>query len=159
MSVIDLWLEYLNRKQVRYSHSIHPPARTARATADAERVPADEFAKTVVYLSSAGFGIAVVAADQFVDLAKISRVLGLSYIGLASEADLVKLFPDCELGAMPPFGDACELPVIMDAGIAGDFIAFTIGTHRDAVRMSFADFQRLAKPTVASIAAGQPVLV
>jgi Ala-tRNA(Pro) deacylase len=159
MPVIDRWLEYLNRKQVRYSHSIHPPAQTARATADAERVRADEFAKTVVYLSSAGFGIAVVAADQFVDLAKISRVLGLSYIGLASEADLVKLFPDCELGAMPPFGDACELPVIMDAGIAGDFIAFTIGTHRDAVRMSFADFQRLAKPTVASIAAGQPVLV
>src|ERR1022692_4719417 len=56
MSVIDLWLEYLNRRQIRYSHSIHPPARTARATADAERVRADEFAKTVVYLSSAGFG-------------------------------------------------------------------------------------------------------
>ena len=159
MAVIDLWLEYLNRQQVRYSHSTHPPARTARATANAERVRADEFAKTVVYLGSAGFGIAVVAADQFVDLAKISRVLGLSYIGLANEVDLAKLFPDCELGAMPPFGDACELPVVMDAGIADDFIAFTIGTHRDAVRISFADFQRLAKPTVASIAAGQPALV
>lgn len=159
MSVIDLWLEYLDRKQVRYSHSAHPPAQTARATADAERVRADEFAKTVVYLGSAGFGIAVVPADQFVDLVKVSRVLGLAYIGLASETELAKLFPDCELGAMPPFGDACDLPVIMDAGIAGDFIAFTIGTHRDAVRMSFADFQRLAKPTVASIAAGQPVLV
>jgi Ala-tRNA(Pro) deacylase len=94
-----------------------------------------------------------------VDLVKVSRVLGLSYIGLASEAELAKLFPDCELGAMPPFGDACDLPVIMDAGIAGDFIAFTIGTHRDTVRMSFADFQRLAQPTVASIAAGKPVLV
>jgi hypothetical protein len=56
MAVIDLWLEYLNRRQIRYSHSIHPPARTARATADAERVRSDEFAKTVVYLSSAGFG-------------------------------------------------------------------------------------------------------
>jgi Ala-tRNA(Pro) deacylase len=100
-----------------------------------------------------------VAADQFVDLAKIRRVLGLSYIGLAREANLARLFPDCELGAMPPFGDACELPVIMDAGIAGDFITFTIGTHRDVVRMSFGDFQRLAKPTVASIAASQPVLV
>ncbi len=159
MTVIDLWLEYLYMQQVRYSHSVHPLARTARATAAAERVRPDEFAKTVVYLGSAGFGIAVVAADQFVDLAKISRVLGLSYIGLATEKDLAKLFPDCELGAMPPFGDACELPVIMDAGIAGDFIAFTIGTHRDAVRISFEDFQRLAKPTVASIAAGQPVLV
>jgi len=159
MAVIDRWLEYLDMKKVRYSHSVHPPAQTARATADAERVRADEFAKTVVYLSDAGFGIAVVPADQFVDLVKVSRVLGLSYIGLASEAELAKLFPDCELGAMPPFGDACDLPVIMDAGIAGDFIAFTIGTHRDTVRMSFADFQRLARPTVASIAAGKPVLV
>jgi len=159
MAGIDLWLEYLSTQQVRYSHSTHPPARTARATADAERVRADEFAKSVVYLGSAGFGIAVVPADQLVDLGKISRTLGLSYIGLAREAALARLFPDCELGAMPPFGDACELPVIMDAGIAGDFIAFTIGTHRDVVRMSFADFQRLAKPTVASIVAEQTVLV
>jgi Ala-tRNA(Pro) deacylase len=60
---------------------------------------------------------------------------------------------------MPPFGDAFDLPVIMDTGISGDFIAFTIGTHRDAVRMSFADFQRLAKPTVASIAVPLEVLV
>lgn len=158
MAVIDLWLEYLDGKQVRYSHSVHPPARTARETADAERVRAHDFAKTVVYFGNAGFGIAVVPADQFVDLAKVGRELGLSYIALANEADLAKLFPDCELGAMPPFGDACDLPVIMDAGIAGDFIAFTIGTHRDAVRMNFADFQRLARPKVAFIAVGQPVL-
>jgi Ala-tRNA(Pro) deacylase len=153
MAVIDRWFEYLNGKQIRYSHSIHSPARTARETADAERVPAHEFAKTVVYISNAGFGIAVVPADQFVDLDKVRRVLGLSYIALANERDLAKLFPDCEVGAMPPFGDACELPVVMDAGISGEFIAFTIGTHRDAIRMSFADFQRLAKPTVAAIAA------
>lgn len=159
MAVIDRWLEFLNRKQVRYSHSIHPPAQTARETASAERVRPHDFAKTVVYYSNAGFGIAVVPADQFVDLARVSRELGLSYIGLASEAELARLFPDCELGAMPPFGDACDLPVIMDAGISGDFIAFTIGTHRDAVRMSFADFQRLAKPTVASIAVPQAVAV
>ena len=158
VAVIDLWLEYLDRKQVRYSHSIHPPARTARETADAERVRAHDFAKTVVYIGSAGFGIAVVPADQFVDLVKVGRELGLSYIALANETDLAKLFPDCELGAMPPFGDACDLPVIMDAGIADDFIAFTIGTHRDAVRMNFADFQRLARPKVAFIALGQPVL-
>jgi prolyl-tRNA editing enzyme YbaK/EbsC (Cys-tRNA(Pro) deacylase) len=53
---------------------------------------------------------------------------------------------------MPPFGAACDLPVIVDVDAAGDFIAFTIGTHRDVVRMSLVDFQRLAKPTVASIA-------
>jgi Ala-tRNA(Pro) deacylase len=159
MPVIDNWLAYLETMNVRYSHSIHPWAQTARGTADAERVPAHEFAKAVVYFGDTGYGIAVVPADQFVDLVKVGRLLGLSYIRLANEPELAELFPDCELGAMPPFGDSCELPVIVDAGIAGDFIAFTIGTHRDSVRMSFADFQRLAKPTVASIALRAGVLV
>lgn len=158
MPIIKLWLEYLTRMQVRYSHSIHPRAQTARETANAERVPAHEFAKTVVYYGDTGFGIAVVPADEFVDLAKVAHILGLAYIRLATEIELVELFPDCEVGAMPPFGDACEMPVIIDAGIARDYIAFTIGTHRDVVRLSFADFERIAKPKVASIVT-QEVLV
>jgi prolyl-tRNA editing enzyme YbaK/EbsC (Cys-tRNA(Pro) deacylase) len=93
MAVIDRWLEYLNRKHVRYSHSVHPAAHTARQTADAERVRPHDFAKTVVYFGSTGFGIAVVPADEFVDLEKVCGVVGLSYIGLASEADLARLFP------------------------------------------------------------------
>ena len=159
MPAINFWLEYLDKMHVRYSHSIHPRAETARETADAERMPAHEFAKTVVYFSDRGFGIAVIAADQFVDLVKVCRFLGHSYIRLANEAELTKLFPDCELGAMPPFGDSYNLPVLVDAGIAGEFIAFTLGTHRDIVRMSFADFRRLAKPQVAPIAVSQEVLV
>jgi Ala-tRNA(Pro) deacylase len=159
MPVFNSWLEYLNKVQVRYSHSVHPRAQTARETADAERMPAHEFAKTVVYFSERGFGIAVVPADQFVNLPKLGHLLGLSYIRLANETELAELFPDCELGAMPPFGDSCDLPVVVDAGIAGDFIAFTIGTHRDVVRMSFADFQRLARPKAASIALSQEVPV
>lgn len=152
MAGADRWLRYLDKMQVRYSHSVHPPAQTARRTALAERVPAHEFAKTVVYFNDAGFGIAVVPADQFVDLTRIGKLLGSSFIRLASEAELRDLFPNCELGAMPPFGDSCALPVVVDIGVAGDFIAFTIGTHRDVVRMSFADFQRLAQPKVAAIA-------
>jgi Ala-tRNA(Pro) deacylase len=159
MAVIDRWLEYLDRMKVRYSHSVHPPARTALETADAEKVRAHEFAKTVVYFTNAGFGIAVVAADELVDLLRIGRLLGSSFIRLASEAELSELFPHCELGAMPPFGDTCELPVLVDVGIAGDFIAFTIGTHRDTVRMSFVDFQRLARPKAAAFALGNRVLV
>ena len=153
MSGVDRWLRYFDKMQVRYSHSVHPVAQTARRTAMAERVPAHEFAKTVVYFNDAGFGIAVVPADQCVDLMRVGRLLESSFIRLASEAELRELFPNCELGAMPPFGDSCVLPVVVDVGIAGDFIAFTVGTHRDVVRMSFADFQRLARPKVAAIAA------
>jgi len=153
MPGIDRWLKYLDKMQVRYSHSVHGPAQTARETARAERVPAHEFAKTVVYFNDAGFGIAVVPADQLVDLTRVGRLLGSSFIRLANEAELRDLFPNCELGAMPPFGDSCALPVIVDVGIAGDYIAFTVGTHRDVVRMSYADFQRIARPKAAAIAA------
>lgn len=152
MSVINRWLEYLDRRHIRYSHSVHPRALTALETAGAERMPAHELAKTVVYAGDAGFGIAVVAADDLVDFPRLGRLLGLSFIRLATESELTGLFPDCELGAMPPFGDACRLPVVVDTDIAGDFIAFTIGTHQDMVRMSFADFQRLASPEIAPIA-------
>lgn len=159
MPLVDHWLEYLNRMHVRFSHSIHPRARTARETASAERVLPHEFAKTVVFFGETGFGIAVVPADQFVDLVKVSRLLDVPSARLATEAELMRLFPDCEVGAMPPFGDACPMPVIVDPAIVGDFIAFTIGTHRDVVRISFADFQRLAAPKVAPIAIGQEIMV
>jgi Ala-tRNA(Pro) deacylase len=156
---VNRWLEYLNKMQVRYSHSIHARAQTALETADAERMPPHEFAKTVVYYSEGGYGIAVVPADELVDMVKLRHLLGLPWIRLADEGELAELFPDCELGAMPPFGYACELPVVVDARIAGDFIAFTIGTHRDVVRMSFADFARLARPKVAFISVRPEVLV
>lgn len=159
MAGVERWLKYLDKMQIPYSHSVHPPAQTARDTAEAERVPAHEFAKTVVYFEDGGFGIAVVPADEIVDLTRVGKLLGSSFIRLASEAELRDLFPNCELGAMPPFGDACVLPVIVDAEMAGDFLAFTIGTHRDVVRMSYADFQRVAKPKVAAIASGIGVLV
>jgi len=157
--LINRWLEYLDKKKIRYSHSIHPRAETALRTADAERMPAHEFAKTVVYFSERGFGIAVVPADKFVDLVKLGKLIGSSYVRLASEKELADLFPDCEIGAMPPFGDSWRMPVIVDAEAAQDFIAFTIGTHWDAVRMSFDDFQKLTRPSVASFAVGQDVLV
>ena len=153
MKVIDHWLEYLNRNQVRLSHSVHPRAETALETATADRMPAHDLAKTVVYFTGTGFGMAVVPADEFVDLAKVARLLGETGIRLANEAELAELFPDCELGAMPPFGNHYGMRVIVDPAVAcREFIAFNLGTHRDTVRMSYADFERLASPAFASIA-------
>jgi Ala-tRNA(Pro) deacylase len=145
--------------EIRYSHSIHPRAMTARETADSERVPAHEFAKTVVYVCERGFGMAIVPADQFVDLGRLAHVFGLTSIRLATEPELAERFPNCELGAMPPFGEDCEMPVVVDLELAGEFIAFTIGTHRDVVRMSFRDFELLASPKISLIAASQGVRV
>ena len=151
MPTVNRWLQFFDRKGVRCSHSVHVRAATARGVAESERMPAHELAKTVVYFGSSGFGIVVIPADKMVDLVKVGRLVGLSHIRLATERELEGLFPECEVGAMPPFGENIEMPVLVDAGIVGEFIAFTLGTHRDVFRISFADFQRLARPKIAAI--------
>lgn len=153
------WLDYMRQSGVRYSHSVHPRAETALETAEAERIPAHEFTKCVVFCVDTGFGMAVVAADQFVNLDEPGRLLGARYIRLADESELIQLFPNCELGAMPPFGNLYGLPVVVDHEVADrEFIAFTIGTHRDVVRMSFADYERIVRPLVGCISAPAAVL-
>jgi len=153
------WLDYLNASGVRYSWSMHRAADTALATAHAEEVPAQEFAKVIVYFCETGFGMAVVPADRLVDLSEIGYLLGVSYIRLARENELPDLFPDCEPGAMPPFGDVFRMPVLVDAGVAKNiFITFNIGSHRDAVRMRFEDYRALVNPLIGSITVREAAL-
>jgi Ala-tRNA(Pro) deacylase len=153
MTFLNRLTRYLDAKAIRFSHSIHAPAQTALSVAKAERMPAHEFAKTVVYFSDSGYGMAVVPADDMVDLQEIRQSLELSFIRLADESELQELFPDCELGAMPPFGTFHDMPVVVDTQLAhSKFIAFSAGTHRDVIRMSFEDFQHLVRPKVASFA-------
>lgn len=151
MTFLNRLTRYLDAKGIRYSHSIHAPAQTALSVAKAERMPAHEFAKTVVYFGDNGYGMAVVPADEMVDLQEARQLFGLSFIRMADESELKELFPDCELGAMPPFGTFHDLPVAVDTQIAHrKFIVFTAGTHRDVIRMSFEDFQHLVRPKVGS---------
>src|SRR5579863_7078997 len=114
MTFLNRLSHYLDVKGIRYSHSIHAPAQTALSVAKAERIPAHEFAKSVVYFGDNGYGLAVVPADGKVDLEEVRHLLGLSFIRLADESELLDLFPDCELGAMPPFGTFHDLPVVVD---------------------------------------------
>jgi Ala-tRNA(Pro) deacylase len=68
---------------------------------------------------------------------------------LASEQELGQLFPECELGAMPPLGVLFHLPVIVDASISEqEFIAFNAGTHLDVIHMSYGDYAHLVDPAV-----------
>lgn len=158
MTFLNRLSRYLDAKGIRYSHSMHSPAQTALSVAKAERMPAHELAKTVVFFGDNGYGMAVVPADEMVDLQEVRLLLGLSFIRLADESELLELFPDCELGAMPPFGTFHDLPVAIDTQIAHHkFIAFTAGTHRDVIRMAFDDFQRLVRPQVGSFAVSEVV--
>jgi Ala-tRNA(Pro) deacylase len=153
MNMLRRCLDYLDRNHIAYSHSIHPPAFTALEVAAADRIPAYTLAKTVVYFGDTGYGMAVVPADRTVDFAEVRRLMGLSFIRLATEVELVDLFPTCEVGAMPPLGNLFGLPVLVDVSIeAQEFIAFTAGTHRDVIRMSFSDFAKQVNPLIADFA-------
>ena len=146
-------LAFLDQNGVAYTHHSHPTAYTAREVASVEHVSAHKIAKVVVYFSENGYGIAVLPGDTMLDLQGLRALLGVSRLRLATESELSDLFPDCELGAMPPIGSLFNLPVFMDGSLSTEeTIAFNAGTHRDVVHMRLQDFERLVKPTVATLA-------
>lgn len=153
MNTLHLCQRYLKQNGVRHAHSIHPPAYTAREVACAECMPLHDFAKVVVYSGDNGYGILVVPADRVADLDEVRKLLGLDEVRLATEAELIRVFPECEAGAMPPFGNLFNMPVLVDEAVAAaQFMAFNAGTHRDVLRMSVPDFHKLVNPLVASFA-------
>ena len=146
-------LEYLDQNGVEYTHHIHPNAYTAREVASAEHVPAQEVAKTVVFFEEGGYTMAVLGADCAVDMQELRMLLGHPRLRLATERELEALFPECELGAMPAFGNLFRLPVYVDSRLAGkEMIEFNAGTHRDVVRLRYRDYDSLVKPIVVNFA-------
>ena len=157
MKMLKRCMDYLSANHVRFSHSIHASAYTAREVASADRMPAHELAKTVVFLADGVYGMVVVPADYLVDFNELRRLMGATHIQMASEAELFKLFPECDV-AMPPLGNLFDIPVVVDETVAAsEFIAFTAGTHRDVIHMGFGDFRRLVKPLIAAVAVKQMV--
>jgi Ala-tRNA(Pro) deacylase len=153
MPILTKLREFLDENNTGYTHTVHPLAYTAKEVASAEHVPVREVAKTVVFLSEHGYGLAVLTADSVVDLEQLRQDLGLARLRLATEAELSELFPSCELGAMPPFGNLFGLPVYADARLAGeDMITFNAGTHRDVIHMHFRDFNALVNPAIVPFA-------
>jgi Ala-tRNA(Pro) deacylase len=144
---------FLDENHAEYTHTQHPQAYTAREVASAERLPAREVAKTVVAFGDNGYHMMVVPANRLVDFHEVRLALGLTHARMATEEELGRLFPDCELGAMPPFGNLYDVPVNLDGSLAGEeIIAFNAGTHRDLVLMRTADYRALVRPTVITLA-------
>jgi Ala-tRNA(Pro) deacylase len=143
---------YLDENKIPYTLMSHSPAYTAQAAAATLHVPGKELAKSVVVKSGEDAVLAVLPASFHVNLKKLGELVGKG-ARLASEQEFIGLFPDCELGAMPPLGQLYHLPVYVDKSLEADEeIVFNAGTHRDAIRMKFADFKRLANPRVADFA-------
>jgi Ala-tRNA(Pro) deacylase len=149
MPIVERLQDMLERNQVRFTHTIHPEAYRAVEVARAEHIPPHKVAKTIVFHGDQGYGMAVLPADFLVDLQELRYMLGLSHLRLATEEELAELFPDCELGAMPPFGNLYNMPVYADSSLADEeTIAYNAGTHRDVVHMKYADFKELVKPGI-----------
>ena len=159
MNVLQRCQKYLREHRINYSHSIHPPAYTARETASAEQMPTHSMAKTVVYQGDNGPGMLVLPADSVVSFGEVLRLLGLKEVRLATEEELTRLFPGSEVGAMPPFGNLYNVPVLVDEALARDpVILFNAGSHQRTMTITYTDFAKLVQPAVGKFAK-TPVVV
>jgi len=144
---------YLDENGVRYESIRHPSTYTAQRTAESLHIPGREMAKTTVVKADGAMVLAVLPGPMHVSLEQFRQVSGRQKVELATEQELQTLFPGCDLGAMPPFGNLYGLDVWVEERLAKDeSIVFNAGTHTEAVRMAFADFARLVKPRRARFA-------
>ncbi len=144
---------YLREEKVPFEVQHHPVAYTAQQVAASEHIPGKMLAKTVMVIADGRMVMLALPAPYRVDLESAGAVLGAKEIHLAHEAEFGAAFPDCEVGAMPPFGNLYGVPVYVDRALAEDeTIVFRAGTHTDTMSLKCADFARLVRPTVAEFA-------
>jgi Ala-tRNA(Pro) deacylase len=145
-------IDCLNEGKVGYEILHHPEAVTAQRIAQAEHVKGRHHAKVVMIKSGEQRLMAVLPADHQIDLEKVEKVIGKT-ASLDSEKEFKSLFPDCAIGAMPPFGNLYGLPTYVDKSLAAqDYIVFEAGTHSDAIKLSYRDYEKIVKPQVEDLA-------
>jgi Ala-tRNA(Pro) deacylase len=150
MSISRTLNAYLDHERVHYDVLLHPKAFYAHTVAQMLHTPEKEMAKVVIVKVDKRFVMTVLPASWNVDLYRLRTVFDTHSIRLATEDEITGLFPDCELGAMPPFGNLYGLPVYVDQSLTEDEeIVFQAGTHSDAIRMRYWDFAALVFPVVA----------
>ena len=138
---------FLETHHVAYSAMPHRPAYTAMEVAQSLHVPGQEMAKTVIVDLDGRLAMAVLPGTRHVSLAKLEKSSGAQHARIAHEGEFRFDFPDCEVGAMPPFGNLFNTEVLVDPQLAEDKeIVFNGGDHTEAVRMSYQDFARLVHP-------------
>lgn len=141
--------EFLDQNQVKYVCISHSPAFTAQEIAASAHIPGRELAKTVMVELDGRMAMAVLPASFQVDLEDLRTLAGAGQIALASEEQFRNLFPGCEPGAMPPFGNLYDMAVYATESLAEDEeIVFNAGSHTELVRLTYADFARLVEPKV-----------
>ena len=140
---------FLDENGVKYICIRHSRAFTAQEIAAKAHIPGKEMAKTVIIVVDGKQSMAVLPASYRVDLDRLKELTGASHIAMPTEQRFIDLFPDCEAGAMPPFGNLYDMDVYVAESLAEDeYIAFNAGNHTEVIQMKYKDFERLVKPRV-----------
>ena len=151
MPVSEKLVHYLEQQHIPFVTIPHARAYTAQEIAASVHVPGQEVAKTVMVLADGKLTMAVVPATRRIDLVLLKKSIGAKKIRLATETEFEGVFPECEVGAMPPFGNLYQIPVVVDESLKKDVeIVFNAGSHTETVKIRFDEFVNLVKPTFAS---------
>ena len=144
---------YLRERGVSFTVQHHPMAFTAQEVAESEHVPGQQVAKPVVVVADGRMVMLILPASHLVQVSKLGPALGAYNVRLAEEREFAAMFPDCEDGALPPFGNLYGLPIYVDRALATEHhMTCRAGSHTETLGMSYAEFARLVRPTVVDIA-------
>ena len=147
--------EFLDSHAVRYFVVSHSPAYTAQEIAAAAHVPGKELAKTVMVTLDGKMAMVVLPASRQLDFELLRELTGTRDVELADEKEFSGLFPECEPGAMPPFGNLYGMDVYVSEELEDDDeIAFNAGAHTELLRLSYESYKRLVRPIVAKLSVG-----
>ena len=152
MEIPKRLIDCLKENKAQYEILRHPEAVTAQRIAQAEHVKGRHHAKVVMMKSGQRHLMLVLPADYQIDLEKVEKAIGKP-VSLDKEQEFKSLFPDCAIGAMPPFGNLYGLPTYVDKHLAEQaYIVFEAGTHTDAIKMSYRVYETIVKPQVEDLA-------
>jgi Ala-tRNA(Pro) deacylase len=141
--------EYLRQNGVAFEVETHAQAFTMQEVAAALHVSGNQVAKVVIVCADDDKVMAVLPAPYRLNVELLRDLIGAKRVRLAKEEEFSDLFPDCATGAMPPFGNLYGVPVYADGSMAEEpDMVFRIGTHRETMKIAYADFFRLVKPVV-----------
>jgi len=145
--------ELLQKSGAPFETAHHTVAYSANEVAAAMHISGKQFAKAVLYKADDSYILAVLPACMHVDEVKLADVTGAKHLVKAPEEELEKVFPDCQVGAMPPFGRPYGVKTVLDDALTHyDEIAFQAGTHTDAIKMRYEDYVEIESPPIASFA-------
>ena len=141
--------EFLDSHNIKYVIISHSRAFTAQETATSAHIPGKELAKTVMVKMNGKMAMAVLPASSKIDFDLLEKATRSGKVEIASEKEFKDMFPECEVGAMPPFGNLYGMDVFVAESLTEDEeISFNAGSHRELVKMAYKDFERLVKPKI-----------